>query len=934
LCEMIVEEIYDCFSDTESVDFEFDAEVILDDWQFSRRDFNTFSFINYKVKSDDLQGRYQGSVKLFVDTLIHVYTSNQYVTAVRLKANLVPVNDKSRDIEYNRMIRFEIDSKIPTDQFRDTLIKFISENDAPTWTKQDSDEGSDTVTDKSVIYDLREFELIVNRPQISPHLVTSVCGEKEIHPGVFVKEISTHSGIAYGVKDCLIQCLNEQLGRRYDPEDVRRAIWPSANDTDLFMKQISSKRHIITVCRYYNTKIILTDILENKKLIFTDRNLVFENEVSLIKVGSMIGILERIDSSVAKDYTRQYICFDVETVGVEQRVYAFSIMSDFGDLTVCDTDYDFVEMKLAHELIRICNSQADNDSRVCYSWNGSRFDNWIALKLIKKYFKRQVWIKGTIINSANELLVFTIEMNNKRLIFKDPKKLFSVPLNDAADLFNIGCLKESMDHNLIEKHYYENTLYDYIESNRDKLISYVRQDTKMLSKIVEHIMSIYSKDNVDSIKVLTRSVASTYIWMRSLGADINLLKSVTIEPYVKIAGIRYSDLISEAIGGRTQCVKQGEFDGVTVIDVNSMYPFVCAENYYPCGEIIETNEYVPDKLGFYEVEVSDQISPNVVPFRKDGSVYDWNYKGSFVKWITSVDLEQLNKYKVIRGFYWTEKTRKYYDKFMTDKYIQRKGVDRSSPMNMHIKLLMNSVTGAIFQHGFREMVHIGAKSDIESLSKKYADIIDIIGIQDLNSEENIVTFKPKKLDPNDSKIKAQKEFCRGAITNKPWILTAFTYSYARKLLRDKWIQLEKDGCEVLYCDTDSLAFINHRDYPIESSKELGGWKVECRNKRAVFYKSKIYGIRNYGENMSNQIVDKIRVKGLGRYDYIINKPLSSITYQEKAELYREAVNNSRTVEYEDLRDLLNGKPIWTINFYMRRKLAEGVEKVYTIKQTK
>ena len=48
----------------------------------------------------------------------------------------------------------------------------------------------------------------------------------------------------------------------------------------------------------------------------------------------------------------------------------------------------------------------------------------------------------------------------------------------------------------------------------------------------------------------------------------------------------------------------------------------------------------------------------------------------------------------------------------------------------------------------------------------------------------------------------------------------FTYSYARKLLRDKWIELESKGCEVVYCDTDSLYFTNPNKVKISESREL------------------------------------------------------------------------------------------------------------------
>ena len=39
------------------------------------------------------------------------------------------------------------------------------------------------------------------------------------------------------------------------------------------------------------------------------------------------------------------------------------------------------------------------------------------------------------------------------------------------------------------------------------------------------------------------------------------------------------------------------------------------------------------------------------------------------------------------------------------------------------------------------------------------------------------------------------------------------------MLRDEWIELEGKGCEVVYCDTDSLYFTNPNKVKISESRE-------------------------------------------------------------------------------------------------------------------
>jgi hypothetical protein len=161
----------------------------------------------------------------------------------------------------------------------------------------------------------------------------------------------------------------------------------------------------------------------------------------------------------------------------------------------------------------------------------------------------------------------------------------------------------------------------------------------------------------------------------------------------------------------------------------------------------------------------------------------------------------------------------------------------------------------------------------------------------------------------------------------------FTYSYARKMLRDEWIKLENRGCKIVYCDTDSLFFtnknhvINKNEYICEN-KELGKWSIECWNDEGAFYTPKVYGIKN---------ISKLRIKGVNYNSFIINSKYENkdLNYNKKTKLFLDAANkNAKKPSYKNIVDLCNGIPLKTINFVMKRSKDNGITKDYVIKVIK
>ena len=479
---------------------------------------------------------------------------------------------------------------------------------------------------------------------------------------------------------------------------------------------------------------------------------------------------------------------------------------------MCHHNFDLIENSIVEKILDRLEEAGNNDTTIAYVRNGSRFDNWIIFKLLKAKYNKKLWVRDIIVNSGNEILSFKLTHNDRHMIFRDPKKLFSVSIPEACKVFGIRHGKHEFNHDEVDEAYVNGTFGDYIVKNRMRIMDYCRQDGILLEELSNCIKDLYAKENINIYTTLTRSVASSICWQKTIEKH-KILKDVTLSPYAEVCGgVKYESIMHEAIGGRAQCIKPGIHKDLCGIDVNSMYPYVCATEQYPCGEIVElkNGEDPPEgKLGIYQVEILRQSYPHPIPYRKSKHyAYKWNYDKPFTKWITSVDLEQLDDYKVIKGFYWTEKTNNFFRDFMIDNYKARLETENGTASNTHIKMKMNGVTGSVFQYAFRELLMIMNKEQLTENIKKYSELVRIIGCEAINEVEYIVTPRPIRLNEGDVRIKAQQEFCKGAISQKPWVLTMFTYSYTRKMLRDKWIELESKGCEVVYCDTDSLYFTN------------------------------------------------------------------------------------------------------------------------------
>ena len=118
--------------------------------------------------------------------------------------------------------------------------------------------------------------------------------------------------------------------------------------------------------------------------------------------------------------------------------------------------------------------------------------------------------------------------------------------------------------------------------------------------------------------------------------------------FPKLTYDHYASIQKDKIAGRVEMFNgiQEITEKMASIDVCSIYPYVmCVLNgYYPCGDIIETENYKgDDTLGFYYCDI-DQSNlrinnkPNIYAF-KTKEENNWDYKGILENYfINNIDI--------------------------------------------------------------------------------------------------------------------------------------------------------------------------------------------------------------------------------------------------------------------------------------------------------
>jgi len=512
----------------------------------------------------------------------------------------------------------------------------------------------------------------------------------------------------------------------------------------------------------------------------------------------------------------KYTTLDIET-GKKGNVLQIRIYNETYGINSFDTWADFYTFL------------KENNSIPCYrqfiAHNGGRFDYVSMLyELLPK-----TW-SASIIMTGSGIIVCSINDFKKRVTFKDSIMVLKGSLKYLCETFNVETPKSDIDIENIEKIFHE---------NREEFDYYLDNDVISLFQVCK---AFQKELDLKSFPITIAALAiKTYF--DKFKPDYQFFDTSTLNTE------ETAMMDSSYAGGRVEVFRKGEHEGINSYDVNSLYPFVMKENYYPVFPAIRGKKYVPGDMGIYECSFK-QDNRGIPPclWIKGDNGLEFTYEGSGC--YTSVEIEQAKKYgldiNVGYGLYFPKK-HKIFEKYV-DHFYSLRMANKDNALNMICKLLLNSLYGKFAERSEGTMLaQLTEKEKTDYIKKE-------IGFSEYSEKMGLYLVETKR------KIKHPHKY-----------ISIFTTAYARCYMYDF---LVKYSDKLVYMDTDSIHMTGIMDNEFIGN-ELGQFKPEYSGK----------GIYN------------------GRKQYIIDKTLRFKGMRTQGNLFHEKIT------YEDFKTMLDGKVI-------------------------
>lgn len=353
-------------------------------------------------------------------------------------------------------------------------------------------------------------------------------------------------------------------------------------------------------------------------------------------------------------------------------------------------------------------------------------------------------------------------------------------------------------------------------------VTYCRRDTEITWKFVR-TMQLHYEGIGAKLKSTIGSTALDYYYSH-YGQRSKKMKNSHIEFCMK-----------GYYGGRTEIFFNRPIEGsIFYFDCNSLYPTAMLEKF----PTLTRPKFVkrPDfsKEGMVDVELSCRgLSVPYLPLRTDKGQLIFPI-GHFRGVYTYFEIREAKKlgYKIKKILKALEFSSTIYPftEFVNDCYAKRLEAQavNDSMLSDCYKLLMNNLYGKFGQ------------------GREYQKLVPFNGRNKSNGDTVFQNLVLKNIDSG---------FPRH--TNGVW--ACYTTAYARHILYQKLIEVEKQGGLLIYCDTDSVIF-EHRTQIFKDSKLLGEMKKEGDFKYAHFKLPKLYSLVERGR-LSRKI---FRAKGVPR----------------------------------------------------------------------
>ena len=616
------------------------------------------------------------------------------------------------------------------------------------------------------------------------------------------------------------------------------------------------------------------DIIKNSKIVFTPYQFAInsgnkkkENIKSKFVFFDYETVIDFTKNSCMREYSLSILVLDNEQL---EKLNDADKCNDINEVSKIRKEccITFLGFDCSTNFIKWIKENEKETIFTFVGFNNANFDNFIFLDALLRFNdgKTNVFVNEIFYNGS-QLLNFKVSSRHSTF---DIHKHLMGSLSANCKSFKINCCsKKSFDHHKAQQLHEDGLLIDFITDN-DELKEYNEFD--VLATAVLFCKYRKALNDIDA----TKPYASDLHNVKTIGSLIyKVFESSKVKKEYDLPKMdfkQYSDLQKCKIAGRVEL-----FNGIQKVeerlvstDVCSLYPYVMsvAPVYYPCGELVNTQEYMGDDvLGFYycDIDQSNLKAMNLpkIYARKTEIENDWGYDGVLENYLVSnVIIGLLKKFNcgvvIKNGFYFTEKKKScdmfdFLLDFMKEKNEQdtlNKNKDElyNPALRETLKLLMNSLSGKVIEGLHTEKtVDVNTIAEYEKIKQKCKSInfINAIGKK---------IFMTYEVDAESICKKSQR----------PIYLGVYIYDYAKRYMYEN--SYSKVGLdELLYTDTDASKFryskfLQWKQWIDNENIQVPHWKevelVDERYKNHKIYDehSKVFG--SFEDELSGMVGDK------------------------------------------------------------------------------
>lgn len=390
--------------------------------------------------------------------------------------------------------------------------------------------------------------------------------------------------------------------------------------------------------------------------------------------------------------------------------------------------------------------------------------------------------------------------------------------------------------------------WDLFKSDKQRFYLYLRGDCENLLLILERVYETV-REKICPLDHLGNTIGSTALRI----FRTHYKGCITIPQDAKGHKELRQFLRDGYYGGRVEVFKYGFHPKVNVYDINSLYPFVMREHYYPVSpdteKVSDFRKGVPGcyRIRFYQ---ANQKIPAVL-MQHGKSLYEG--EGVFF----SPEVELLKKVggevEVLEGYLFKH-NKKIFEEFIDEMWALRLS-DYHGPLGLICKFLMNSLYGKFCERPKDQKLILLNGNVNENIQKI---LLWQLSENKTRKEEGKRDLTVQILDePRGVYMSVDPD----AVCNNEHVgIGGLITSWARVELFKRFLATGLHN--LVYCDTDSV----HTLGKMESGKKLGDLKHEATG-QGIYCGKKLYGIRWIDEKASESAQrvcwkEKLAAKGV------------------------------------------------------------------------